>query len=168
MSRGEIKVNIELKYYGHEVRLEDRVVEIVEEMGMESEVVIMTFDYDVVQDLKARRPEWKIGLLSAVALGDLTRANADFFAVSTRMATPAFVRAARRAGKGVKVWTVNDPVTAFAMIARGVDDLIADDPAMIRRVLQGHAEMNEVERLIADIAILTGALAIDDDEDSDG
>ncbi len=167
-ARGRIKVNIELKYYGHEVRLEDRVVEIVEEMGMASEIVIMTFDYDVVQDLKARRPEWEIGLLSAVALGDLTRANADFFAVSTRMATPAFVRAARRAGKGVKVWTVNDPVTAFAMIARGVDDLIADDPVMIRNVLRRHAEMSEVERLIADIAILIGALAIDDDEDGDG
>ena len=164
MARGNVKVNIELKYYGHEVRLEDRVVEIVDEMEMGSEIVVMTFDYAVVQDLMARRPEWKIGLLSAVAVGDLSRVDADFLAVSNRMATSAFVRAAHGAGKDVMVWTVYDPVTAFAMIARGADALIADDPAMIRRVLRQHAEMSEVERLIADIAILTGVLAIDDDE----
>ncbi len=36
VAKGRARVNIELKYYGHDQRLEERVVQIVEEMGMAS------------------------------------------------------------------------------------------------------------------------------------
>jgi glycerophosphoryl diester phosphodiesterase len=167
MCRGRAGVNIELKFYGREERLEERVIDIVESMGMESEIVLMSLKHDSVRklkELKELRPNWTIGLLTAVAIGDLTRVEADFLAVNTGLATPAFIRAAHRAGKEVQVWTINDPVTSFALISRGADAIITDRPAMVRRSLQTHAGMTAVERFVADVAILIGAIQIDDDE----
>jgi len=164
MCRDRVGVNIELKFYGREERLEERVVDIVESTGMESQIVVMSMKRDAVRKMKELRPDWTIGLLTAVAIGDLTRVEADFLAVNTGLATPAFVRAAHRAGKEVQVWTVNDALTSFAVIARGVDAVITDRPAMVRRVLLRHAEMTAVERFVADVAILIGAVDIDDDE----
>ena len=38
----EIGVVIELKYYGHDERLEERVVEIVEAAGMQDDIMLMS------------------------------------------------------------------------------------------------------------------------------
>jgi glycerophosphoryl diester phosphodiesterase len=108
--------------------------------------------------VRARRPSWQIGLLSAVCVGDLTKADADFLAVSTRMATRAFVLLARRRGKSVYVWTVNDPVVMSTMISRGVKCIITDKPALAREVLRQRANMAPVERLLLELAILCGAV----------
>ena len=70
-SRGKAKVVIELKYYGHDKHLEQRVVDIVENAGMVDETAIMSLKYDAVKKMRALRPDWKIGLLSATAIGDL-------------------------------------------------------------------------------------------------
>jgi glycerophosphoryl diester phosphodiesterase len=71
LARGKVGVVIELKYYGHDQQLEQRVVDRVEAAGMASEVVIMSLDYAAIQKIRALRPDWTIGLLSAKAIGDL-------------------------------------------------------------------------------------------------
>ena len=43
--------------------------------------------------------------------------------------TDRFLRAARRLGRAVHVWTVDDPALAAALWARGVNGIITDDPA---------------------------------------
>jgi len=74
------------------------------------------------------------------------------------------LRNAHASGKEVLVWTVNDPLTAYAMISRGVDGVITDDPAMVRRVLAFYDDLNGVERLLAEVAILIGTVELDDEE----
>jgi len=101
--KGRSRVNIELKYYGHNERLEERVAEIVERMGMEDEVVLMSLAYDIVLSMKALLPEWTVGLLTAKAMGDLTTSEADFLAVHVGIAGSRFVRRAHAAGKEVYV-----------------------------------------------------------------
>ena len=158
VAKGRARVNIELKYYGHDDRLEERVVQIVEEMGMASDVVLMSLKLDAIRKLRALRPGWTVGLLSATAVGDLTRVDADFLAVHPGLATPRFVRRARAAGKRVYVWTVNDPVNMFWMISRGVDGVITDEPALGRTVLTRRADMTASERLLLEAAFWLGAV----------
>ena len=134
LSRGKAKVVIELKYYGYDKSLEQRVVDIVEDTGMVSETAIMSLKYDAVKKVRALRPDWKIGLLSATAIGDLTSLDADFLAVAMGMASAGFIRRSREAGKQVYVWTVNDPVSMSRMISLGVDGIITDEPEMARQV----------------------------------
>jgi glycerophosphoryl diester phosphodiesterase len=89
-----------------------------------------------------------VGFLSAAAVGNLAKINADFLAVSTRLATAGFIRSAHRAGKEVHVWTVNDRLGMSKMMGRGVDVIITDEPALARSVLKERAELTPVERLL--------------------
>lgn len=157
IARGKVRVDIELKYYGHDEQLEERVVSIVEDTDMVPEVVIMSLSQAAIREVRTLRPSWTIGLLTATALGDLTRVDADFLAVYTGMATSRFVRAAHRVGKDVYVWTVNDPVHMSRMIGRGVDGIITDEPALAKRVLAERAELSSLERLLLEAALWLGA-----------
>jgi glycerophosphoryl diester phosphodiesterase len=160
-SRGRARVDIELKYYGHDEALEQRVADIVDELGMNDQVMAMSLKYDAVQKMKALRPDWSVGLLTATAIGDLTRVEADFLAVNAKLATRGFVRRAHERGLPVYAWTVNDPVQMFRMINHGVDGLITDKPALARVVLERRAELNSAERLLVGIAFFFGASAPD-------
>ena len=81
-------VVIELKYYGHDQQLEQRVVDIVEQVGMTDEVAIMSLKYEGVQKIRALRPAWTVGLLAATAIGNLTSLDVDFLAVTKSMPSP--------------------------------------------------------------------------------
>ncbi|MEW4526281.1 glycerophosphodiester phosphodiesterase [Maioricimonas sp. JC845] len=159
--RDRIGVNIELKYYGHDVDLERKVIALVEQYDMADQVVIMSLKMDGIRKIRQLRPDWTVGLLTAVAAGDLTRAQADFLAVSTGLATPAFITTAHRRGKQVYVWTVNDAMTMSTLISRGVDNIITDDPALARRVLEFRDDLSPVERALLELSILFGIDAIE-------
>ncbi len=160
MARGKVRVNIELKYYGHTQDLENRVIELVERFGMESEIVVMSLESKGIEKVKRLRPTWTVGLLTAVAAGDLTRANADFLAVKSSIATRSFVESAHRRSKSVSAWTVNDRYAMSAMISRGVDNLITDYPALAREVLAEREAMSPLERLMVEVAFYLGAARI--------
>jgi glycerophosphoryl diester phosphodiesterase len=155
-ARGRARVLIELKYYGHDERLEERVARIVEEAGMADSVAVMSLHYPQVQRMKALRPGWRVGLLAARALGDLTRLDADFLAVNSAVATGSFIRHARAAGRDVYVWTVNDPLAMSRMISRGAAGLITDEPAMAREVLAHRVGLSTPQRLMLSAADLFG------------
>jgi glycerophosphoryl diester phosphodiesterase len=155
-SKGRANVVIELKYYGHDEQLEQRVIDIVEDMDMVEQTAIMSLKYSAVQKMRKLRPDWHVGLLSATAIGDLTQLDADFLAVAMGMASGGFVRRAHEAGKQVFVWTVNDPVSMSRMMSLGVDGIITDEPAMARQVLADRKEMSTAERLLLHTALLFG------------
>ena len=156
ITRDKSRLLIELKYYGHDVALEQRVVDIVEAAGMQDQIATMSLKYPAVQKMKALQPDWPSGVLAATSVGDLTRLEGDFLAVSTAQATTRMVRHANAANKELLVWTVNDPVQMSAMITLGVDGLITDEPALARRVLDQRADLNIAEKMALFIASRLG------------
>ena len=155
--KGRSKVIVELKQYGHGVRLEEKVVGIVEAAGMADDCVFMSLDHVMVKTMKALRPAWRTGVLAAKAIGDLTRLGADFVAVEKKMATSRFVRHAHRAGQEVYVWTVDDPAWMLTMMSRGVDGLITNKPALARLAIARRAEMSEAQRILVALLVRLGA-----------
>lgn len=155
-AKGKSKVIIELKYYGHDVDLENRVAVIVEELQMQDDIATMSLKYPAVQKMKKLRPDWRAGVLAATAVGDLTGLEGDFIAVNAAMATPGLVRSVHAAGKDIYVWTVNDPLQMSAMASMGVDGLITDRPAMANEVLRVRADMGPAERLLLWLATTLG------------
>jgi glycerophosphoryl diester phosphodiesterase len=156
MCRGKARVDIELKYYGHNDRLEERVAEIVRETGMDDRVIAMSLKGDLATSMKAIAPDWPVGLLTAKAVGDLSTADHDFLAVHAGIASPGFIRRAHQAGKDVYVWTVNDRLNMSRMMSRGVDGVITDYPGLARQVLAERAEMSSIERLLVTAALSIG------------
>ena len=155
-ARGKARVVIELKYYGHDRQLEQRVVDIVEQLGMADEVAIMSLKYAGVQKIRALRPDWTIGLLTTTAVGNLAGLDVDFLAVARRMATPGFIRRSHEQGKQVFVWTINDAVSLSRMMSLGVDGVITDEPALAREVIEERADLHPAERLLIHTAVLFG------------
>jgi glycerophosphoryl diester phosphodiesterase len=139
---------IELKYYGHDRMLEQRVVDLVEGMGMADQVRVMSLEYRAVRKMKSLRPDWSVGLLATATVGDPAALEADFFAVNMETVSAGLVRAARAAGKEVYVWTVNDPLAMSHMASLGASGLITDEPALARAVLRQRAELGAAERLV--------------------
>ncbi|KPA22525.1 Glycerophosphoryl diester phosphodiesterase [Shimia sp. SK013] len=145
-------VLIELKYYGHDEKLEQRVAEIVEAEGMVGQVKIMSLKYDAVEKMRTLRPDWSIGLLASASLGQMWTLNADFLAVNSATTSHRLVRESQAVGKKVYVWTVNDPLAMSAMISMGVDGLITDEPELARLVLSERRDLSGSERLILGLA----------------
>lgn len=150
--RGKAGVVVELKYYGHDVALEERVLEIVERLGMVDQTMFMSLHRPGIEKLQALRPEWRTGLLLSVALGGTSALEADFLGINAKFASRGMIRSSHQAGRDVYVWTVNDPVAMSSLISRGVDGLITDLPATARAVLAERAEMPPVTRLLVDLA----------------
>ena len=154
LCRDRIGVNIELKYYGTERRLEEGVAEIVDELGMADQVIAMSLSLPGIRRMAELRPQWKTGLLSSVALGNLGALDVDFLALNGRAANRRAVRQLHSQGKEVFVWTVNDPVSVAVMASRGVDGIITDEPAMAVELLAQRGGLDTGERMLLLLADL--------------
>ena len=155
--KGRARVIVELKAYGHDQHLEERVIAVVEAAGMTNDCIFMSLDHGMVRKMKQLRPSWRCGVLVAKAFGDLTSLGADFLAVEARMATGRFVRRAHRAGQEVYVWTVNDPAWMLVAMSHGADGLITDKPDLAREVVARRAEMSDTQRLLLALLVRLGA-----------
>ena len=157
-AKGNLDVVIELKYYGHDIRLESKVVEIVEETGMEPHIMLMSLKREGLRKAAALRPSWTRGLLNTVSVGDLTRLDLDFLALNSAAASLSQIRRAHKRGMKVYAWTIDDPVQLSVMMSRGVDGVITDRPDVARQVLELRAQLSPAGRLIIWIAGETGLL----------
>ncbi|MEM1448291.1 MAG: glycerophosphodiester phosphodiesterase family protein [Planctomycetota bacterium] len=157
-ARDRVRVVIELKYYGRQVRLEERVAEIVERAGMVDQVEIMSLSRDGLRRFRAIRPGWPSGLLSTASLGDLTQLGHDFLALNSVAASRKTVHRAHQRGTRVYAWTINDPVQMWALISRGVDGLITDRPGLARDVLELRESTGPIARFVVWMSAETGLL----------
>ena len=156
LCKGRVGIIIELKSYGHGQMLEQRVVDLVEASGSVDEVQCMSLKPGVVAQLKKLRPDWRVGLLLSLAVGDVRNIEADFLAVNARFATSRMVQEAHEAHKLLYAWTLNDPVSISRMVGRGVDGVITDYPDMAKNVLIQRAELSVVQRLLLEFAETLG------------
>lgn len=148
LAKGRSKVLIELKYYGHDEDLENRVIGIVKETGMVGNIATMSLKYPAVKKMLELEPDWRTGVLAATAVGDMAGLDGDFVALSMGRATPWLTRSIQEAGKDLYVWTVNDPLEMSKMISMGANGLITDEPALAQQVLDFRAGLSTPERLV--------------------
>ena len=156
LCKNRIKVLIELKYYGREKHLEQRVAEIVDTAGMQDQIRVMSLSYPGIQKMKSIRPQWSVGLLASASLGDITRLEADFFAINARFASRTFIRRIHNRGKNVLVWTINDPISISAMMSKGVDGIITDEPQLAANIRLERAELGMHQRIMIQLASFIG------------
>jgi glycerophosphoryl diester phosphodiesterase len=156
LCRNRAGVIIELKYYGHNVQLEQRVAAIIEATGMADDIMIMSLDSAGIQRMQQLRPQWPAGLLTSVIAGKPNTLNLDFYAINARFASRNFIRNGHNDATQVMVWTVNDSVSLSKMMSLGVDGVITDYPALGRKVLRERAALSPPERLLIELATWFG------------
>jgi len=143
-----LKLNIELKFHGGDALLADRVVEIVRAAEFWDRSVITSLDAAGLQRVRALDPSLKVGMIVTAAVGDIGGLPVDFLSLNASLATPTRIRANRAAGLQTHVWTINDPDQMLTMIERGVDNVVTDEPALMRRLLDERAELSDAELIL--------------------
>jgi glycerophosphoryl diester phosphodiesterase len=127
-AKGRIGINIELKVSGHEVDLAHRVIAILRELDMLNEVVLSSLDVNILRRVRQIDPTIRIGFIVATGVGRLAAVDADFFAISVRLATPGLIRGLAARGRKVHVWGLYGEDNMVTAILDGADNLIVDDP----------------------------------------
>lgn len=150
----KVLVNIEVKTIPRQYPgLTVAVVKLVEELKMETKVIISAFDHDALVEVRKLSHVIATAALVSDRLHKPGRYVRDFLdadsydpgcysdydvlgfnSVSGKV-TPGSVKNAREAGLGVNVWTENDPERMKQLIKAGATGIITDYPNRLRDVL---------------------------------
>jgi glycerophosphoryl diester phosphodiesterase len=123
-------------------------VALVERNDFGEESVITSLNEAAVRAVKRRAPDLRVGFIVATAIGDPTRMQVDLLAVSTQFLSAGLIRRAHRRNMEVHVWTVNTRQRMWAMIERGVDNIMTDYPPRLLEVIEERAELNNAEKVL--------------------
>ncbi len=141
--KGKIRLNIEIKYNGHNSQIVKKVVKIIEDQGFEDSCVLTSMNYKFLEQAKELNPKITTGYTMSMIYGDLSKLTAaDFFSVKYTYLNQGFVRRAHALGKEVCAWTLNYQGDMQRMVDCGADNIITDDPELVRKVILGELEQN--------------------------
>lgn len=142
--RGRLLFNVELSnYWAGRDGLVERVVALIQSMGVESQVLLSSFFRQNLAAAASLAPEIARGHLvgpTRLTLVDLWKG----VSVQTQalhpydaLVSPPLVRRMHRRGRRVIVYTVEDPVRMATLWAAGVDGIISNDPGRLRSTVTG-------------------------------
>jgi glycerophosphoryl diester phosphodiesterase len=146
-ARGKIKLNIELKFNGHEKRLAERAVEIITGRKFEENCIVTSLNYEGLLRVRKLNNRIKTGHIVAKAVGDITARDVDLLSVESRLATFRLIRKSHGKNKQVHVWTVNKPARMDYFVDMRVDNIITDHPDVLVELLRKRVGMNDAERI---------------------
>jgi len=126
----KVMVFIELK----EVDLEEQVLSVVQKLGMQKNIVIVSFLEDALKKVKELNKDIATGLIYAKHKNPLKAAlelKANYLLALYRFTRTANVEKAHENGLKVIVWTINSPQEAEEYAKKGVDGIASDKPDIL-------------------------------------
>jgi len=151
-TKGHIKVNIELKYYGnHQPGLAEKVVAAVRAHGMLDQVVIQSLEYEPLLEVHRLAPEVPVGYLLSFNAREPSELHVDFLSVEQKRLDYRFVRMAHQRGQQVYAWTVDTVEDLQRQFDLGVDGVITDQPALARKTFDECRSRPKLERFASEI-----------------
>jgi glycerophosphoryl diester phosphodiesterase len=134
--RGKMKLNIEIKVFGHEPGIAQKVVDIIRGGNFENECMVTSFDRKTVEEVKNIAPELMTGFIfDEDYQGNVFDGNWDVLSCDRQILDEELIKKAKDSGKKIFVWTVNDPREMKKLIDLKVDGLITDVPDVLKDIL---------------------------------
>lgn len=132
---GRLGLNLELKVHGREQHFAEAVAETVHRHALGTDCVLTSMDADILREVRRVDPSLRIGAILSTSNGGESERDVDVYSVERQVATASFLEQARRDGREVHVWTVNERADLDRFALRGADSLITDHPRLAREVL---------------------------------
>ncbi len=119
---------------------EERVVESVVAAGMESRVILISFDHAILKKSKQLNPKIATGILYDRPLKDpFSRAKemrADALFPRRNLVTKDLIEKAHKKGLAVATWTVNEPREMKKLLAYKIDAMASNYPELLNKILE--------------------------------
>jgi glycerophosphoryl diester phosphodiesterase len=138
------RVNVEIKDLTAapgDATVVEKVVALIDELGMADRVIISSFNHSYVVRAKQANPKIAVAALVERADPDpvalLKRLNAQAYNPRNGQISPAEIGKVRDAGYDVYVWTVNDEATMKQLIAARVSGIFTDFPQLLKPLTEG-------------------------------
>jgi glycerophosphoryl diester phosphodiesterase len=132
-------VNIEIKDAGGthaDGVIVAETLALVDELEMEEQVLISSFNFEYLQQVRALNPSIQIGLLVNQIVMDpvkvMREMDAQAYHPSMKYTYAKQVQELREAGYAVNVWTVNEESDMQELIEMGVTGIITDFPQILK------------------------------------
>lgn len=136
-------VNVEIKDASKtpaDAVIVSKVVALIEELGMQDQVLISSFNHDYLRQVKAIDASIPTGALVNQLVMDplalMKDLDAQAFHPGKKYTYAKQVQALRDAGYDVNVWTVNDEAEVLDLIEIGVTGIITDYPQQIKPIFE--------------------------------
>jgi glycerophosphoryl diester phosphodiesterase len=129
----KVKVLVELKESG----VEEQVLSIVHELGLEKNVVIISFLEDALRKVRQLDTDVETGLIYAKHSNPVKSAlelKANYLVALYRFTHTANVLKAHKNGLKIIVWTINTPEEAQEYAKKGVDGIASDKPDILKGI----------------------------------
>ena len=112
-----------------------RVVKNVEEMGMDQDVIVASFNLNVLKEVKKLNNSISTCLILRFAYGNIEEVEyVDIFSLESRFVQKGVIKSIRNGGKALAVWTVNESKQMAYLGELGVDAIITDHPVRAREI----------------------------------
>jgi glycerophosphoryl diester phosphodiesterase len=139
----QIFINVELKNYTSPTDdLPERVIALVKDYGLESSVMMSSFNIIALIRARSQLPTIPLGLITVTGLADVTLRSklvrfGPLFALHPNFMdiTPKLIQAAHRTNSRVHTYIVNDPDDMRRLFITGVDGIFTKDPLIAYKVL---------------------------------
>jgi len=148
LSRGRIRLNIEMKVNGSDEELARKVGQIIGEKRFEEDCIVTSFNHNALLEIRRMNSGIRTGVIIAAAVGDVTRLEGEVLSIRADWLTESILRQAHRRGQEVHVWTVNDERQMSRLMLRGVDNILTSDPDLLIHVRSKWANLSDTDSLI--------------------
>ncbi|MCD2492297.1 glycerophosphodiester phosphodiesterase [Lacrimispora sp. NSJ-141] len=143
--KGHINMNIELKANRLSDTLVEKTLQLIEDHGMEAQVVLSSTSYRYLKEVKEQNPDIRTGYILTAAYGNYFEdENIDFFSIRSSFVTSSLVKSAHDFGKEVHAWTVNTKSELSRMKRLQVDNIITDRPVLAREILYRESDTESI------------------------
>jgi glycerophosphoryl diester phosphodiesterase len=144
----DIRLNVELKYYGDNAQLVPAVLDVLRSHDFSRRAIVSCLQLPPLTEVTRQDPEMQVGMILSTGQGDMTRLPVNFLSLHQRLVNAHLVKRAHRRGMEVHVWGVSDREVVLRLLDLGCDNLITDEPALVREVVEWYATLGDVERML--------------------
>ncbi|MBN1125147.1 MAG: glycerophosphodiester phosphodiesterase [Sedimentisphaerales bacterium] len=138
-----------------EIKCDETIVpylqQAIEQSGKRQQIVVISFNFDVVKEVKHTMPDIPVYWLAGTRrdketkeylphdpawIAQVRQYGIDGLDVHYAGLTESFAKDALSAGLGLYVWTVNDPIEALRLQKLGVHGITTDRPAWLKEQMK--------------------------------
>ena len=137
-------LNIEIKSDFTDYTWLDQLIDIIHKYNYQDKCIIASFDIDAIRRIRALDETIPI-----VSLGNyfVEYEGVDYYSINYTSISSDMVNYVHSKGQKVFAWTVNDPDIVRNMMNMNVDNIITNDPPMVKEVIDNYKNKNKVNEL---------------------